>query len=125
MENSELIQKAYEAMEKAYAPYSKFKVGAALIADGQVYTGCNVENASYGAAICAERSAISNAVSCGSTNIEKIAIVSSKHDYAMPCGICRQVMSEFMKNGTIIVTNDKEIKAFKLSELLPESFSIS
>lgn len=123
--NKLLIEKAYEVMENAYAPYSNFKVGASVLADNQVFTGCNIENVSYGATICAERVAICNAVSAGHKRIEKIAIVSSKHDFTMPCGICRQVMTEFMeKNSVIIVTNNKEIKEFKLSELMPESFDM-
>lgn len=123
MDNKELINLAYEAMEKAYAPYSNFKVGAAVYADGKVYTGCNIENASYGATICAERCAISKAVSDGNLKIEKIAIVSSKHEFTMPCGICRQVMAELMKDGTVIVTDDNEIKEFSVKELIPTTFS--
>ena len=96
MDNRKLIDKALEAMNYAYAPYSKFKVGAALITDGVVYTGCNIENSSFGATICAERCAISKAVSEGHKNIQKIAIVSSSGDFTPPCGICRQVMEEFI-----------------------------
>lgn len=126
MDNIELIEKAYRAMENTYAPYSKFKVGAAALCGEKVFTGCNIENSSYGATICAERVAIAKAVSEGFTSIDKIAIVCSKHDYAMPCGICRQVMTEFMDiTGSVIVTNDKEIKEFNLSELIPESFKLS
>lgn len=123
MDNKELINLAYGAMEKAYAPYSNFKVGAAVYADGRVYTGCNIENASYGATICAERCAISKAVSEGCLELEKIAIVSSAHNFTPPCGICRQVMSEFMPNGTVVLTDDNEIKEFTVSELLPAGFS--
>lgn len=123
MDNKELIDLAYNAMEKAYAPYSNFKVGAAVYANGKVYTGCNIENASYGATICAERCAILKAVSDGSLNLEKIAIVSSTHNFTMPCGICRQVMNEFMSSGIVILTDDKEIKEFTISELLPAAFS--
>lgn len=125
MTDKELIKKAYSAIEQAYAPYSGFKVGAAVIADGNVYTGCNIENASYGATMCAERCAIFKAVSDGHRTIDKIAIVSSMHDFTMPCGICRQVMAEFMSDGSIIVTNDKEIKEFKISDLLPAAFSLA
>ena len=123
MTNKELINYAYEAMKNAYAPYSNFKVGAALIADGEVFTGCNIENASYGATVCAERCAMFKAVSEGKQNLEKIAIVSSSGDFTMPCGICRQAMLELMKDGTVIVTNGDEIKEYTVEELLPAGFS--
>lgn len=123
MDNKKLIELALEAMEYAYAPYSNFKVGAAVLADGLVFKGCNIENSSYGATICAERCAISKAVSEGHKNIEKIAIVSSSGDFTSPCGICRQVMSEFMHKGTIVLSNGKEIREFFVSELFPDSFT--
>ena len=123
MSNDELISKAYEAMKNSYAPYSKFNVGAVALCGEKIYTGCNIENASFGATICAERCAIFKAVSDGCTKIDKIVIVCSTHDFAYPCGICRQVMTEFMdENGIIVVTNDKEIREYKLSDLMPESF---
>ena len=118
MDNRKLIDKALEAMNYAYAPYSKFKVGAALITDGVVYTGCNIENSSFGATICAERCAISKAVSEGHKNIQKIAIVSSSGDFTPPCGICRQVMEEFMADGTVVLSNGKVHRVFL--ELLPD-----
>ena len=123
MSNDELISKAYEAMKNSYAPYSKFNVGAVDLCGEKIYIGCNIENASFGATICAERCAIFKAVSDGCTKIDKIVIVCSTHDFAYPCGICRQVMTEFMdENGIIVVTNDKEIREYKLSDLMPESF---
>lgn len=123
MSNDELISKAYEAMKNSYAPYSKFNVGAVALCGEKFYMGCNIENASFGATICAERCAIFKAVSDGYTKIDKIVIVCSTHDFAYPCGICRQVMTEFMdENGIIVVTNDKEIREYKLSDLMPESF---
>lgn len=123
MTNDELISKAYEAMKNSYAPYSKFNVGAVALCGEKIYIGCNIENASFGATICAERCAIFKAVSDGCTKIDKIVIVCSTHDFAYPCGICRQVMTEFMdENGIIVVTNDKEIREYKLSDLMPESF---
>ena len=123
MSNDELISKAYEAMKNSYAPYSKFNVGAVALCGEKIYMGCNIENASFGATICAERCAIFKAVSDGYTKIDKIVIVCSKHDFSYPCGICRQVMTEFMVvNGIIVVTNDKEIREYKLSDLMPESF---
>ena len=123
MSNDELISKAYEAMKNSYAPYSKVNVGAVALCGEKIYIGCNIENASFGATICAERCAIFKAVSDGCTKIDKIVIVCSTHDFAYPCGICRQVMTEFMdENGIIVVTNDKEIREYKLSDLMPESF---
>lgn len=123
MSNDELISKAYEAMKNSYAPYSKFNVGAVALCGEKIYIGCNIENASFGATICAERCAIFKVVSDGCTKIDKIVIVCSTHDFAYPCGICRQVMTEFMdENGIIVVTNDKEIREYKLSDLMPESF---
>lgn len=123
MSNDELISKAYEAMKNSYAPYSKFNVGAVALCGEKIYMGCNIENASFGATICAERCAIFKAVSDGYTKIDKIVIVCSTQDFAYPCGICRQVMTEFMdENGIIVVTNDKEIREYKLSDLMPESF---
>lgn len=125
MTNKELIDKAYIAMENAYAPYSGFKVGAAAAVGNKIYTGCNIENSSYGATICAERCAIFKAISDGHRTIDKIAIVSSSGDFTMPCGICRQVMFEFMKNGSVIVANGEEIKELKLTELFPSGFSLT
>lgn len=123
MSSDELILKAYEAMKNSYAPYSKFNVGAVALCGEKIYTGCNIENASFGATICAERCAIFKAVSDGYTKIDKIVIVCSTHDFAYPCGMCRQVMTEFMdEDGIIVVTNDKEIREYKLSDLMPESF---
>lgn len=125
MTNKELIEFAKLGMQNAYTPYSNFKVGAAVLtSDGTVFTGCNIENASYGATICAERTAMVKAVSQGYTHFEKIAIVSSGEFFTFPCGICRQFMTEFMKDG-IIVLEDKEqgIKEFSLEELLPHGFT--
>lgn len=125
MTNKELIDFAKKGMQNAYTPYSNFKVGAAvLVDDGTVFTGCNIENASYGATICAERTAMVKAVSEGYTHFKKIAIVSSGNFFTYPCGICRQFMTEFMKDG-IVVLEDKEegIKEFSLEELLPNGFT--
>lgn len=124
MENHELVVLAKKAMEKSYAPYSKFKVGAALLGkDGIVYLGCNVENASFGATICAERTALTKAVSEGAREFEKIAIVASSGEYAAPCGICRQVLYEFMPDGEVILDSSEEgMKVVKLKDLLPMGF---
>ncbi|HCT64031.1 MAG TPA: cytidine deaminase [Lachnospiraceae bacterium] len=124
MENRELINLAKQAMENAYAPYSSFKVGAAVVGKkGTVYTGCNIENVSYGATNCAERTAMFKGVSEGEIEFKKIAIVSTAQDLTFPCGICRQVMAEFMRGGMVIL-EDKEgiIKEFSVEELLPKAF---
>lgn len=126
MTDRELLDEAYKAMHKAYAPYSGFKVGAALLtSDNYMYTGCNIENASYGAAICAERTAIAKAVSEGHKEITRIAIVSSSGEYTRPCGICRQVMSEFMTDNGVVVLDDlKEgILTVPFKEIYPNPFS--
>lgn len=126
MTYTELLSTADKAMENAYAPYSNFKVGAALLCkDGTVFTGCNIENATYGATNCAERTAIFKAVSEGQRKFEAIAIVSSGGDETFPCGICRQVMAEFAPELKIILRdkNGNEV-IYQLSELLPKSFSL-
>ena len=107
----ELLDKAKEAMVYSYSPYSRFKVGACVLTkDGHIYTGCNIENSSFGATNCAERTAIFKAVSEGRKEFAKIAIVSSSGLKTYPCGICRQVMSEFFKgNEQIILENAGEI----------------
>ena len=122
--DEQLISMAKEAAKKAYVPYSHFHVGSAVLSeDNYVYTGCNIENSSYGATNCAERTAIFKCVSEQKTRIKKIAIASDSNEFTWPCGICRQVMTEFMdENGIIVVTNDKEIREYKLSDLMPESF---
>ncbi len=127
----ELINAAISARKKAYAPYSGYAVGAALLtADERIYTGCNIENASYGATVCAERTAIFKAVSEGRNKCRAIAVVGSpKGDaitqYAYPCGICRQVMREFAQSEDFIIIVAKsleEYQCFTLDQLLPESF---
>lgn len=126
MDNRELIEKAKKAMENSYSPYSNFKVGACLLcSDGTVFTGCNIENGSYGATNCAERTAIFKAVSEGKRDFSKIAIVSSSGDLTFPCGICLQVMSEFMIDKEVILEdNNGDIKIFKVKELLPFAFNL-
>lgn len=123
--DKELCNIAISVQKQAYAPYSKFRVGAALLCkDGSIYTGCNIENASYGATICAERCAISKAVSEGKKEFLKIAITSSNNEYTMPCGICRQVLYEFMKEGIVVVTNGQDIKRYSVNELIPGCFTL-
>lgn len=125
MENSELIKMAAAAKENAYVPYSNFKVGAAILTqDGKVYTGCNIENASLGGTNCAERTALFKAISDGYRKFQKVAVISNSPDYIYPCGICRQVLSEFGTDIEIIASNNKgEYRVHKLSELLPYAFT--
>ena len=125
MTDETLVALAKEAMKHAYAPYSKFQVGAALLSkDGRVFTGCNVENASYGATNCAERTAIFKAVSEGCREFDAIAVVASSGEYIPPCGICRQVLAEFMPEGKVILDSDeKGMVTYLVRELLPSGFS--
>ncbi len=124
MTEKELCQKAMAMREVAYAPYSRFHVGAALeCSDGTVYTGCNIENAAYGATICAERTAIFKAVSEGHRDFVRIAIAGESEDYCVPCGSCRQVMQEFAPEMEVICLNKAgESRKFSLRELLPYGF---
>lgn len=126
MTDRELIEISKKAQEFAYAPHSKFKVGAALLCrDGSVYTGCNIENATYGATNCAERTAVFKAVSEGKRDFTAIAITSSGKGLTFPCGICRQVLSEFAPEIKVILEDEKgELHTFMLSELLPHSFTL-
>ena len=127
MIEKELIKKAIEAREKAYCPYSKFKVGAAaLFEGGKIYTGCNIENASFGATNCAERTAIFNGVSQGNRVLKALALIGDTSAFTYPCGICRQVISEFAENEDIkiiIIKNENEILEKTLSEILPGTFT--
>ncbi len=128
MSDEELIQKSRDAAANAYCKYSQFPVGAAVVAeDGQVYLGCNIENASYGLTACAERTAIFNAISAGNRRIKRIGVTCLNGDPSdpgslMPCGACRQVISEFMENdGTTLVDG---VASFTLDELLPLRFKL-
>lgn len=123
----DLIGAAVNVRECAYAPYSHFKVGAALLTEkGSVYTGCNVENASYGATICAERTAVVKAVSEGEMVFTAIAVVYDETAYAVPCGICLQVLAEFNQEMIVIMANTAgEYECDTLRELLPRSFDKS
>ena len=124
-ENKKLYEMALKAREFAYAPYSGFKVGAAALTnDGIVFLRTNIQNSSYGATVCAERVAIFKAVSEAKKNIVKIAIASDTEDFTYPCGICRQVINEFMPEGEIILGNGSEIKVYKVSELIPHGFEL-
>ena len=123
MDHESLIAKAMEARKKSYAPYSCFAVGAALLAkSGHIYTGCNVENASYGLSICAERVAVFKAVFEGERDFEAIAVVTEKG--VPPCGACRQVLMEFEEDIQVIVADEAGVyRVFSLQELLPEAFT--
>lgn len=128
-----LIKLAIEASNKSYSPYSKYRVGAALVCEsGNIYTGCNIENASYGATICAERAAVAKAVSSGENTFVAIAIYGAtaktdaqEVDYTFPCGICRQVLNEFSRASLVVIlarSHDDYIER-TLGQLLPDSFS--
>lgn len=126
MDNKELVKLAQEIKENAYAPYSGFRVGAALLTgSGRVFTGVNIENASFGATNCAERTAIFKAVSEGEKSIRTIAIASDSDDFVFPCGICRQVIAEFCDRDTKIICSrkDGEYKIYTVKELLPHAFT--
>jgi cytidine deaminase len=120
----ELISCARRARENAYAPYSNFKVGAALLtAKGRVFTGCNVENATYGLTVCAERVAIWKAISEGEREFSAIAIVSSSEAPAPPCGACRQLLWEFCGDVDVILANTGgATRCFRMAELFPSPF---
>lgn len=126
MNYNDLIQAAIKARKMAYTPYSNFNVGAAVqMENGKIYSGCNIENASYGATNCAERTAIFKAVSEGYKNISAIAVVGAEDAYTFPCGICRQVIAEFSSKNTIIiiVKNENDYLVRSLEEILPGAFT--
>ena len=135
MDKKELVKLAYEAQKFSYSPYSGFQVGAALLAkSGKVYLGCNIENVAFSPTNCAERTAFFKAVSEGEKEFEAIAVVGNKKgaekdkwEFCTPCGVCRQVMLEFVNPDEfmIILGKAEEMKVFTLKELLPESFSPS
>ncbi|WP_353885522.1 cytidine deaminase [uncultured Treponema sp.] len=126
-----LIKKAIEMLNFSYAPYSNFHVGAALLtSEGEIYTGCNIENAAYGPSNCAERTAIFKALSEGKKEFEAIAVVGGKNgkieNFCPPCGVCRQVLAEFCKKDfkIVLAKSTNEYKIMTLEQLLPESFSL-
>ena len=120
-----LISAAREAMQNAYSPYSGYKVGAAVLGrSGAVYSGCNVENASYGATICAERNAICHGVACGESEFTAVAVVSSG-DMPYPCGICLQVMCELAPNAHVLLTDSRgNTELTSVKELIPKGFRL-
>jgi cytidine deaminase len=116
-----LMKEAINVQEKAYSPYSKFKVGAAILTkSGKIFTGCNIENVSYSMTICAERVAVFKAISEGHTDFEAIAISASSNESIYPCGACRQVLAEFNPKIEVFVNHDE--KSYPLYDLLPKSF---
>lgn len=128
MTQQELVEIARQAREQAHAPYSNFKVGAALeCSDGRVITGCNVENSSYGLSMCAERVAIFKAISEGFHDFKQIAVIADTHTPVRPCGACRQVISDlFPKQTEVIMANIKgDIEVIPIHELLPAPFDRS
>ena len=128
MEYSKLIKEAIKAKDNAYAPYSKYKVGAAIVTNnGNIYTGCNIENSSYPIGVCAEKVALSKAISNGDNKaFEAIAIVSDGDDYPTPCGGCRQFLSEFVGSDfkVILAKSTEDYKIVNFAELLPLSFKL-
>jgi len=120
----ELVEAAKAVLNNAYAPYSKFKVAAAVkTRNGKVYTGVNVENASYGLTVCAERVAIFKAVSEGDRDIEVVAVYVDADEPVAPCGACRQVIAEFNPNALVVMASRNKVKTARLSELLPMAFT--
>ena len=127
MTEKQLCELAVAMLERAYVPYSHFPVGAALLCkDGTVFTGCNIENAAYGATVCAERTAIFKAVSEGHREFDTLVIAGRSDGYCVPCGTCRQVMMEFAPELAVICLNRRgESRKFALRELLPYGFDQS
>ncbi len=125
--NADLVARAIAAQARAYAPYSKFHVGAAILISGRVFEGANVENASYGLAICAERTAIFAAVTSGARDLEAVAVSTNSSPPSSPCGACRQVLLEFAPDPTkVIVTAVNpagEHRSWTLAELIPDGFN--
>ena len=125
MMKQELLSAALSARERAYAPYSKFLVGAAVLAkSGKIYTGCNIENASYGLTVCAERNALFSAVGAGEREFTALCVVGDTEAPISPCGACRQVMAEFKVPRIILANLKDDVKEYTLEELLPYGFSL-
>ena len=124
MTDRELINMAFTALKQAYSPYSGFTVGAAVeCEDGSVFLGCNIENAAYGETVCAERVAVYKAISEGRRKFRRIAVAANSSSYCMPCGSCRQVLSEFSPEMEILsAREDGRYVSYRLSELLPKRF---
>jgi cytidine deaminase len=126
MDDSELLAAARDATENAYVPYSEYEVGAALLtASGEVYTGCNVENANYSNSLHAEEVAVGKAVSAGDTEFEVLAVTSSERDAVTPCGMCRQTLAEFGEDDLPVLCDGGEdgVVRYTLGELVPDTIS--
>ena len=128
-QRTRLLDAAERALRNAHAPYSHYRVGAAVLADGgKIFAGCNVENASYGLTMCAERVAVGGAVAAGNKNIRAIAVVSDGPEVPWPCGACRQVLVEFAKDDTPVLVairgHQRAAELATLSELLPHAFRL-
>ena len=120
----ELVRRAREVMQNAYAPYSHFRVGAAIEADdGSIHVGCNVENASYGLTICAERMAVGAAVAAGRQRLARLAVATAVEPPATPCGACRQLLAEFGLDLEIVTVGPTSERHWTLRDLLPEAFT--
>lgn len=118
-----MVEQARAVQQRAYAPYSKFRVGAAIEAmSGEIYVGCNVENASFGLTICAERAAVVQAVSAGRRQFRRIVVVTDTEPPAAPCGACRQVLAEFGTDLVVEAVGPSSTKRWRIRELLPDSF---
>ncbi|WP_435358970.1 cytidine deaminase [Haloarchaeobius sp. DFWS5] len=126
MDDDDLVAEARTMLDRAYAPYSEYTVGAAIeTADGTVYRGCNIENANYSNSLHAEEVAISHAVKDGHTEFERVAVASGNRDGVLPCGMCRQTLSEFCDDDLVVLCDEGEdgIAAYSLGELLPNAIS--
>lgn len=124
LDNEKLVAAATEARERAFAPYSNFKVGAAVATEsGEIYIGCNVESASYGLTVCAERVAIWKGISSGATRFCKIAVVVDTDELTPPCGVCRQIIWEFCGDVPVVLANlNGKIETIGMGDLLPRAF---
>jgi cytidine deaminase len=123
-----LVMSAVSAQNQAYVPYSKFPVGAALIDEnGRLFTGCNIENASFSATCCAERTAIFKAISNGSRRIKRMAVVCDQAGFCMPCGTCRQVMAEFASDDFVLLAAkpNGQYRCYTMDQLLPDRFALN
>jgi cytidine deaminase len=121
-----LVLAARAAAERAYCRYSKYSVGAAVESEGgRIFAGCNVENASYGATMCAERSAIFGMVSAGERRIKSVCVYAPGEPMAMPCGMCRQVISEFCEDAPVLVAGPRGVLRRSFAQLFPEAFRLA
>ncbi|MGE5454310.1 MAG: cytidine deaminase [Methylocystaceae bacterium] len=125
LDNQQLLELAREVRDQAYVPYSHYQVGAALLGiSGRVFLGCNVENASYGLTMCAERNALGAAIAAGEREFVRLAVVGSEATPAYPCGACRQVLAQFAPHLEIIIDCGGKVESHNLEELLPCSFNL-